>query len=36
LFSAAEAYVAAHLMDFPKELKIRAIPRGIRITVPLP
>lgn len=36
LFAAAEAYVAAHLMDFPKELKIRAIPRGIGVSVPLP
>ncbi len=36
LFAAAEAYVAAHLMDFPKELKIRAIPRGIGVSLPLP
>ena len=38
LFSAAEAYVSAHLQDFPKELKIRAVPggRGIGISVPVP
>lgn len=36
LFAAAEAYVAAHLMDFPKELKIRAVPRGVGVSFPLP
>jgi len=38
LFSAAEAFVSAHLQDFPKELKIRAGPggAGIGITVPVP
>ena len=36
LFAAAEAYVAAHLMDFPKELQIRAGPGGAGIGVTLP
>lgn len=36
LLAAAEAFVAAHLMDFPKELKLRAMPGGIGISVPLP
>ena len=36
LFSGAEAYVSAHLQDFPADLKIRAIPGGIGITLPLP
>jgi len=36
LFSAAAAYVAAHLMDFPKEIKIRAVPRGVGVSFPLP
>lgn len=36
LFSGAEAYVSAHLQDFPADLKIRAFPRGIGISLPLP
>jgi hypothetical protein len=38
LFSAAEAYVAAHLQDFPGELKVRAGPggAGFRVTLPVP
>jgi hypothetical protein len=28
LFSGAEAFVSAHLQDFPKDLKIRAFPDG--------
>jgi hypothetical protein len=36
LFAGAEAYVSAHLMDFPKELKVGAVPGGIGISVPLP
>lgn len=36
LFAGAEAYVAAHLQDFPKELKIRAGPRRIGVSFPLP
>jgi len=36
LFSGAEAFVAAHLQDFPKDLKLRAFPGGVGISVPLP
>jgi len=36
LFSGAEAYVSAHLQDFPPDLEVRAFPRGIGISVPLP
>jgi len=35
LFSGAEAYVSAHLQDFPADLKIRAFPHGIGISLPL-
>lgn len=36
LFSGAEAYVSAHLQDFPADLKIHAFPGGIGISLPLP
>ena len=36
LFAGAEAYVSAHLRDFPPDLEVRAFPRGIGISVPLP
>ena len=36
LFSAAEAFVSAHLQDFPKDLKLRAFPGGVGISLPLP
>jgi hypothetical protein len=36
LFSAAEAFVSAHLQDFPRDLKLQALPRGIGITLPVP
>ena len=36
LFSGAEAYVAAHLRDFPRDLKIQAVPRGVALRFPLP
>ena len=36
LFSGAEAYVAAHLQDFPKDLKIQVVPGGIAVSLPLP
>ena len=36
LFSGAEAFVSAHLQDFPKDLKIRTFPGGIGISVPVP
>lgn len=35
LFSGAEAFVAAHLEDFPKDLKLQAFPRGVGVSVPL-
>lgn len=35
LFSGAEAYVSAHLQDFPADLKIQAFPGGIGISLPL-
>jgi hypothetical protein len=39
LFSALEAYVSAHLVDFPRDLRIRAIPGsrpGIGVTIGMP
>lgn len=36
LFSGAEAYVAAHLRDFPRDLKVRAFPSGIGVSFSLP
>lgn len=36
LFSAAEAFVAGHLQDFPGELEIRAYPRGVGVRLALP
>ena len=36
LFSGAEAFVSAHLQDFPRDLKVRALPAGVGITLPLP
>ncbi len=36
LFSGAEAFVSAHLQDFPKDLKIRAFPGGVGLSVPVP
>jgi hypothetical protein len=36
LFSGAEAFVAAHLRDFPRELRVQAIPGGVGISLPLP
>jgi len=35
-FSGAEAYVSAHLRDFPPDLKVQAYPGGIGITLPSP
>jgi hypothetical protein len=34
LFSGAEAYVSAHLRDFPPDLEIRAVPGGIGLSIP--
>jgi hypothetical protein len=36
LFSGAEAFVSAHLEDFPRDLKLRAFPGGIGISLPVP
>ena len=35
LFSGAEAYVSGHLKDFPPDLKVRAFPGGIGVSIPL-
>ena len=35
-FSGAEAFVSAHLQDFPKDLKVQAVPGGIGISLPVP
>ena len=35
-FAGAEAYVSAHLRDFPPDLRLRAFPGGIGIRLPLP
>jgi len=34
LLSGAEAYVSAHLRDFPPDLKVQAYPNGIGVTIP--
>ncbi|MGH7607709.1 MAG: hypothetical protein ACREME_10235, partial [Gemmatimonadales bacterium] len=36
LFSGAEAYVSAHLQDFPADLEVRAFPGGIGMSLALP
>jgi hypothetical protein len=36
LFSGAEAFVSAHLQDFPKDLKIRTFPGGVGLSLPVP
>lgn len=36
LFSGAEAFVSAHLQDFPKDLKVQAFPSGVGISMPVP
>jgi hypothetical protein len=35
LFSGAEAFVAAHLRDFPADLKIQVVPGGVGFRFPL-
>jgi hypothetical protein len=35
LFSGAEAYVSGHLRDFPPDLKVRAFPNGIGVSIPI-
>lgn len=36
LFAGAEAYVSAHLQDFPKDLKLHSVPGGVGVSLPLP
>jgi hypothetical protein len=36
LMAGLEAYVSAHLWDFPEDLKLRTIPGGIGVQAPLP
>jgi hypothetical protein len=36
LFSGAEAFVSAHLQDFPEDLHVRVSPRGFSVSFPLP
>jgi hypothetical protein len=36
LFAGAEAYVSAHLQDFPRDLELRAVPGGIAVRLRLP
>ena len=33
LFAGAEAYVSAHLRDFPADLSVRAVPGGIGVSI---
>ena len=35
LFAGAEAYVSAHLRDFPPDLKVTAFPGGIGVSIPI-
>ena len=35
LFAGAEAYVSAHLRDFPPDLKVTAYPGGIGVSIPI-
>ncbi|HLZ45296.1 MAG TPA: hypothetical protein VKQ05_06425 [Gemmatimonadales bacterium] len=35
LFSGAEAYVSAHLRDFPTDLKVRSVPGGVAVSIPI-
>jgi hypothetical protein len=35
LFAGAEAFVSAHLQDFPKELRMRALPGGVGVAIPI-
>ena len=35
LFAGAEAFVSAHLQDFPRELRLRAVPGGIGVSIPI-
>lgn len=34
LFSGLEAFVSAHLYEFPEDLRVRAIPGGVAVQIP--
>ncbi len=36
LFAGADAFVSAHLQDFPRDLQLRAVPGGVGLSLPLP
>ncbi len=36
LMAGAEAFVSAHLQDFPDDLKLRVVPGGVGVSLPLP
>ena len=36
VFAALEAYVGAHLADFPGDLRLRAVPGGVGASVSMP
>ena len=36
LFSGAEAYVSAHLQDFPSDLRLQVAPGRLGVSLPLP
>ena len=36
LFAGAEAFVSAHLQDFPRELELRALPHGVGVSLSVP
>jgi len=36
LFAGAEAFVSSHLRDFPPDLRLRALPGGVAVALPLP
>lgn len=35
LFAGADAFVSAHLQDFPKDLHFQAVPRGFGVALPI-
>ena len=36
VFAGMEAFVSAHLRDFPPDLTLRAVPGGVGVSLPLP
>ena len=36
VFAALEAYVGAHLADFPGDLRLRAVPGGVGASLSMP